>query len=69
MYVSCKCNLINIGNVPRVDGVLAMTRVFGDGKLKQHISSEPHVRIETVGADGKFIVLASDGLWKVIPCV
>ncbi|XP_057527424.1 probable protein phosphatase 2C 39 isoform X2 [Amaranthus tricolor] len=54
------------GNVPRVDGVLAMTRAFGDGKLKQHISSEPHVRIETVGADVKFIVLASDGLWKVM---
>ncbi|KAF2310758.1 hypothetical protein GH714_016926 [Hevea brasiliensis] len=29
------------GNVPRVDGQLATTRAFGDGKLKEHITSEP----------------------------
>ncbi|KAK9138525.1 hypothetical protein Sjap_009119 [Stephania japonica] len=32
-----------LGNVPRVDGQLAMARVFGDGKLKKHITSEPDV--------------------------
>ncbi|KAK9666510.1 hypothetical protein RND81_14G189800 [Saponaria officinalis] len=54
------------GNVPRVDGVLAMTRAFGDGKLKEHITAEPDVRVEKVDADAKFIVLASDGIWKVL---
>ncbi|XP_048492813.1 probable protein phosphatase 2C 39 isoform X2 [Beta vulgaris subsp. vulgaris] len=54
------------GNIPRVDGVLAMTRAFGDGRLKEHISAKPDVKIEMLGADAKFIVLASDGLWKVM---
>ncbi|KAL2936654.1 putative protein phosphatase 2C 28 [Bienertia sinuspersici] len=54
------------GNIPRVDGVLAMSRSFGDGRLKEHISSEPDVRIEAVGADTKFLILASDGLWRVM---
>lgn len=37
------------GSVPRVDGQLAMTRAFGDGKLKEHITSEPDVRVEYGG--------------------
>lgn len=56
---------MNLGNVPRVDGQLAMTRAFGDGKLKEHITSEPDVMIETIDDDIQFIILASDGLWKV----
>uniref|UniRef100_A0A803MBZ6 PPM-type phosphatase domain-containing protein n=1 Tax=Chenopodium quinoa TaxID=63459 RepID=A0A803MBZ6_CHEQI len=60
-----KLIVANVGNVRCVDGVLSMTRAFGDGRLKEHISCEPHVRIETVGADAKFIVLASDGIWNV----
>lgn len=54
-----------LGNVPRVDGQLAMTRAFGDGRLKDHITSEPDVMIETIDADTQFMILASDGLWKV----
>lgn len=54
------------GSVPRVDGQLAMTRAFGDGKLKEHITSEPDVMVEVLGTDAKFIILASDGLWKVM---
>ncbi|XP_074287974.1 putative protein phosphatase 2C 58 [Silene latifolia] len=54
------------GNVARVDGVLAMTRAFGDGRLKEHITAEPDVRVEKVDEDAKFIVLASDGIWKVM---
>lgn len=54
------------GNVARVDGQLAMTRAFGDGKLKEHITSEPDVRIEIIEPNTvEFIILASDGLWKV----
>ncbi|KAK2983128.1 hypothetical protein RJ640_022600 [Escallonia rubra] len=54
------------GNVPRVDGELAMTREFGDGRLKDHISAELDVSIETIDENTEFIILASDGLWKVI---
>ncbi|KAG1368310.1 putative protein phosphatase 2C 62 [Cocos nucifera] len=55
-----------IGNVPRVDGRLAMSRSFGDGTLKEHISSDPDVVIEDIDEDAEFIILASDGLWKVM---
>ncbi|XP_019160750.1 PREDICTED: probable protein phosphatase 2C 28 isoform X3 [Ipomoea nil] len=53
------------GNIPRVDGQLAMTRAFGDAKLKEHITVEPDVTIEKIDKETEFIVLASDGLWKV----
>ncbi|KAH7545539.1 hypothetical protein FEM48_Zijuj01G0104400 [Ziziphus jujuba var. spinosa] len=53
------------GNVPRVDGQLAMTRAFGDAGMKEHITSEPYVRVESIDKDSEFIILASDGLWKV----
>ncbi|XP_058095705.1 probable protein phosphatase 2C 39 [Magnolia sinica] len=54
------------GDVPRVDGQLAVARAFGDRSLKKHLSSEPHVVVETVDADTEFLILASDGLWKVM---
>ncbi|CAI0545598.1 unnamed protein product [Linum tenue] len=55
------------GNVPRVDGQLAMSRAFGDARLKDHISSEPDLKIVTIDRDDTdSIILASDGLWKVM---
>lgn len=54
-----------LGSVARVDGELAMTRAFGDGRLKEHITAEPDVMIKKIDDDTEFIVLASDGLWKV----
>ncbi|CAN0905370.1 Probable protein phosphatase 2C 28 [Linum grandiflorum] len=54
-------------NVARVDGQLAMSRAFGDAKVKDHISSEPDLKVVTIDpVDSDFIVLASDGLWKVM---
>ena len=53
------------GNVPHVDGQLAMTRAFGDAKVKEHTTSKPYVRIESIDMDTEFIILASAGLWKV----
>ena len=57
--------MINSGDVPRVDGQLAVSRAFGDKSLKKHLSSEPHVAVEKIDDDIEFIILASDGLWKV----
>ncbi|CAK9154833.1 unnamed protein product [Ilex paraguariensis] len=54
------------GDVPRVDGQLAVARAFGDKSLKRHLSSEPDVIMEMVNDDVEFIILASDGLWKVM---
>ncbi|KAL0844293.1 hypothetical protein Bca101_017539 [Brassica carinata] len=53
-------------NVPRVDGQLAMTRAFGDRRLKEHISVRPDIEIVQIHGDTKFLILASDGLWKVM---
>ena len=43
-----------------------MTRAFGDKSLKMHLSSEPYVTMEVVDDDAEFLILASDGLWKVL---
>ncbi|XP_024027852.1 probable protein phosphatase 2C 39 [Morus notabilis] len=54
------------GDVPRVDGQLAVARAFGDKSLKKHLSSEPHVVVEMIDDNTEFLILASDGLWKVM---
>ncbi|XP_057959829.1 probable protein phosphatase 2C 39 isoform X2 [Malania oleifera] len=54
------------GDVPRVDGQLAVARAFGDKSLKDHLSSEPDVAVEMIDDDTEFVILASDGLWKVM---
>ncbi|XWS28039.1 hypothetical protein CRYUN_Cryun25bG0031500 [Craigia yunnanensis] len=54
------------GDVPRVDGQLAVARAFGDKSLKEHLSSEPDVMVEMIDDDTELIILASDGLWKVM---
>ncbi|KAK9131847.1 hypothetical protein Scep_011375 [Stephania cephalantha] len=54
------------GDVPRVDGQLAVARAFGDKSLKGHLSSEPDVFVEDIDDGTEFFILASDGLWKVM---
>ncbi|KAI4374697.1 hypothetical protein MLD38_012660 [Melastoma candidum] len=54
------------GDVPRVDGQLAVARAFGDKSIKEHLCSEPDVAVEEIYEDTEFIILASDGLWKVM---
>ncbi|XP_062090437.1 probable protein phosphatase 2C 39 isoform X2 [Humulus lupulus] len=54
------------GDVPRVDGQLAVARAFGDKSLKMHLSSEPDVTVELIDDETELIILASDGLWKVM---
>ncbi|WMV37666.1 hypothetical protein MTR67_031051 [Solanum verrucosum] len=54
------------GDVPPVDGQLAIAKVFGDKYLKRDLSSDPNVAIELIDNDVDLIILASDGLWKVM---
>ncbi|KAJ9562843.1 hypothetical protein OSB04_008003 [Centaurea solstitialis] len=54
------------GDCARVDASLAMSRSFGDKRLKEHISSEPDVVVEVVDDNTEFMILASDGVWKVM---
>lgn len=51
--------------MPRVDGQLAVARAFGDKSLKVHLSSDPHIEVQTIDDDTECIILASDGLWNV----
>lgn len=54
------------GDVPRVNGQLAVARAFGDQSLKAHLSSEPDVRHVPIDSTIELVILASDGLWKVM---
>lgn len=53
------------GDVPRVDGQLAVARAFGDKSIKGHLSSDPHVVTEVIDDYTEFAILASDGIWHV----
>lgn len=55
-----------LGDVARVNGQLAVSRAFGDKNLKLHLRSDPDVQNAIVGPDTDLLILASDGLWKVI---
>lgn len=57
---------IILGDVARVNGQLAVSRAFGDKNLKTHLRSDPDVRSSDVGSETDVLILASDGLWKVI---
>ncbi|CAA7408669.1 unnamed protein product [Spirodela intermedia] len=51
----------------RVGGVLAMSRAFGNRLLKQFVVAEPEIQELEIIDDLEFLVLASDGLWDVVP--
>ncbi|XP_021275850.1 probable protein phosphatase 2C 9 isoform X2 [Herrania umbratica] len=54
------------GDVARVNGQLAVSRAFGDKNLKSHLRSDPDVQNADVDSDTELLILASDGLWKVM---
>ncbi|KAL3689273.1 hypothetical protein R1sor_015582 [Riccia sorocarpa] len=54
------------GDVPRVDGQLAVARAFGDKSLKAHMSAKPDMEDLLVDLSCQFLILASNGLWRVI---
>ncbi|KAI3754765.1 hypothetical protein L1987_54555 [Smallanthus sonchifolius] len=61
-----KCSASYKCDVPRVNGQLAVARAFGDQSLKAHLSSEPDIRHVPIDATIELVILASDGLWKVM---
>jgi len=57
------------GWVPRVNGHLAVSRAFGDIRLKEPVSyviADPELNEIILVPDDQFIIVASDGLWDVI---
>ncbi|KAK6925964.1 PPM-type phosphatase-like domain [Dillenia turbinata] len=51
----------------RVGGVLAMSRAFGNRMLKQFVVAEPEIQDQMIDEEFELLVLASDGLWDVVP--
>ncbi|XP_038973434.1 probable protein phosphatase 2C 52 isoform X1 [Phoenix dactylifera] len=51
----------------RVAGVLAMSRAFGNRLLKQFVVAEPEIQEQEVNDELELLILASDGLWDVVP--
>ncbi|GAB2225242.1 hypothetical protein Droror1_Dr00006033 [Drosera rotundifolia] len=54
------------GDVARVNGQLAVSRAFGDKNLKLHLRSDPDIKHADISHDTDLLILASDGLWKVM---
>lgn len=54
------------GDVPRVNGQLAVSRAFGDKSLKSLLRSDPDVHRTNVDMNTDVLILASDGVWKVM---
>ncbi|KAL6179915.1 hypothetical protein ACLB2K_046586 [Fragaria x ananassa] len=54
------------GDVPRVNGQLAVSRAFGDKSLKSHLRSDPDIQDTHIDTNTDVLILASDGLWKVM---
>ena len=61
-----ECRVSISGDVPRVDGQLAVSRAFGDKALKSHLRSDPDICFEDISNEAEILILASDGLWKVL---
>ncbi|GFY83426.1 protein phosphatase 2C family protein [Actinidia rufa] len=57
----------NAGGTWRVGGVLAMSRAFGNRMLKQFVVAEPEIQVQEIDEELELLVLASDGLWDVVP--
>lgn len=52
--------------VPRVQGMLAMSRALGDPILKPYVSPEPRIVEGLLGSENDFAVVACDGVWDVL---
>ncbi|MFQ6624152.1 hypothetical protein Gotur_003472 [Gossypium turneri] len=54
------------GDIPRVNGQLAISCAFGDKSLKSHLQSDPYIQWTNIDNKTDILILASDGLWKVM---
>ncbi|KAL7159811.1 hypothetical protein ABFS83_01G052200 [Erythranthe nasuta] len=53
-------------DIPRVQGILAMSRALGDRYLKPYVISEPEVTFTRRDGEDEFLIIATDGLWDVL---
>ncbi len=52
--------------VPRVQGILSVSRALGDIGLKPCVSGEPRIIEGYLGTENDYAVLACDGVWDVL---
>jgi len=55
-----------VSRCDRVNGLLAVSRAFGDHMLKPPVSVKPYYCCCDIDQDSPFLVLACDGLWDVM---
>lgn len=53
-------------DIPRVQGILAISRSLGDPFLKPFVVCEPRVLEGLLGRENDYAVLACDGIWDVL---
>ena len=53
-------------DVARVEGVLAVTRAFGNNAMKAVITAEPEVLAHRLSPQDEFLIIASDGVWDLL---
>jgi len=58
--------VIMCDGIPRVQGVLAVTRAIGDAVLKPHVSGTPEIVTLQLDDEYSFLCIASDGIWDVL---
>ncbi|CAO2177478.1 unnamed protein product [Urochloa humidicola] len=54
-------------NGHRVRGILAMSRALGDRMLRPEVIAEPEITVTDRTPEDQCLILASDGMWDVIP--
>lgn len=58
--------VMNCAGVSRVNGVLAVSRAFGNRTIRHVIRPDPELVERQLTPDDEFLVMASDGLWDVL---
>jgi protein phosphatase 1L len=53
-------------DVPRVQGLLSMSRSLGDAHLKPFVTAEPRIEEGLLGRGNDLAIIACDGLWDVL---
>jgi len=56
----------DVNGVQRLNGILAVTRSFGDSRFKRFVTSEPEIVAHKLDGNEDFLILACDGLWDVM---
>jgi serine/threonine protein phosphatase PrpC len=59
--------VLNVGNVPRIQGKLAVSRAFGNHTIRKFLTSDPDVVTYKRDPDDIALIIATDGLWNVHP--